>query len=193
MKKYFAEALGAFLLSFAVISSLHGSFPVATPVIAGLPLALVVYSIGWLSGAHINPAVTIGLWSIKKINTMTAIRYIVAQFVGAGIALLLGRYLGFNSQLVVANTGPVAFAEFIGTVFFTFGIASVVHEKSPAAVSGLVVGGSLLLGLSLASVASNAILNPAVAFGIGSFGWAYVLAPVAGSLVGMRLFKWLAV
>ena len=192
MKKYFAEALGAFLLSFAVISSLHSSFPVATPLVAGLTLALVVYSIGWLSGAHINPAVTIGVWSIKKIDSLTAIRYIIAQFIGAGIAFYLARYLDINATLSVANTPLVFFSEFIGTIFFTFGIASVVLGKVPADVHGAVVGGSLLLGLSLAAVGSNGILNPAVAFGIGSWGWAYALAPVAGSLVGMRVFRWLS-
>jgi hypothetical protein len=57
---------------------------------------------------------------------------------------------------------------------------------------GVVVGGSLLLGLSIASnVGSNGILNPAVAFALGSFNMSYVLGPIAGALVGFNLFKFL--
>ncbi|MSU75170.1 MAG: hypothetical protein EXS55_01505 [Candidatus Magasanikbacteria bacterium] len=191
MKKYFAEGLGTFLLSFVVIASLHGTFPVSTPLLAGLTLGLMVYVIGSISGAHINPAVTVGIWSIGKIKTPEAIKYIFAQFIGAGVALYLGRYLGWETTLSVANTARVIFAEFIGTAFFTLGIAAVVLGKVPTDVHGVVIGGSLLLGLSLAALGSNAVLNPAVALGIGSFSWSYVVAPIIGSVAGMNVFRWL--
>jgi glycerol uptake facilitator-like aquaporin len=87
----------------------------------------------------------------------------------------------------------IAFAELLGTFFFTFGIASVVYGKTPSAMSGVVVGGSLLLGISIAALlGSNGVLNPAVAFGIGSFGFAYVFGPIVGSILGMQAYKYLA-
>ena len=89
IKKYLAEALGTFTLALVVALSIVTKFPIATPILAGLVLMLFVYSIGHISGAHINPAVTIGLWSIKKIKTNEALAYIVSQFIGAGIALFL--------------------------------------------------------------------------------------------------------
>ena len=89
MKKYIAEMLGTFGLTLAVSISLASLFPVSTPVIAALTLGLLVYSLGAISGTHINPAVTIGLWSLKKIATKDAVFYIVSQFLGAGLALWL--------------------------------------------------------------------------------------------------------
>lgn len=66
MNKYIAEAIGTFALTLAVGLSLAGEFPVSTPILAALTLGLFVYSVGHLSGTHLNPAVTIGAWSIKK-------------------------------------------------------------------------------------------------------------------------------
>lgn len=191
MKKYIAEGFGTFCLALAVGVSLASLFPVSTPVIAALTLGLLVYTIGTISGTHINPAVTIGLWSLKKISTRDAGWYIIAQFIGAALALFFVRTLVHPTLLPIANTFNVFLAELVGTFFFTFGIAAVVYEKVPAALSGIVVGGSLLLGISLAAPLSNGILNPAVAWGIGSFSVMYVLGPIVGSLLGMNALAWL--
>ena len=68
-KKLIAEALGTFTLTLAVIASIQsGAAPIPTPAVAGLVVALFVYTVGWISGAHFNPAVTIGLWVGKHIN-----------------------------------------------------------------------------------------------------------------------------
>lgn len=193
IKKYLVEALGTMALTLVVALSIVGKFVVPTPVVAALCLGLFVYTIGHISGAHINPAVTIGAWAIKKINNQDAIAYIVAQFVGAVIAAIVVTYtVGFPVVSSVSNSWLVGFAELLGTFFFTFGIASVVYGKTPSALSGVVVGGSLLLGITIsASMGANGILNPAVAFGIKSLSTMYVLAPIVGSALGMWAYKYL--
>jgi len=190
MKKYFAEALGTFALSFVVGLSIAGLFPVPTPILAALVLGLFVYSIGHISGAHINPAVTIGAWSIGKISLHDAIGYVISQFIGAFVAWSLLSSLEHSSVLTVSGDVMIGFAELLGTFFFTFGIASVVYGKTPSQMSGLVVGGSLLLGITISALlGANGVLNPAVAFGIGSFGLMYVLGPILGSVLGMQVYK----
>lgn len=193
MKKYIAEALGTMTLALVVGLSLSGSFPVSTPVLAGLVLALFVYSVGHVSGTHINPAVTIGLWSIGKIQINDAIMYIIAQFVGALVAMIIVSKTVGAAVLTVSGGSPILIAELLGTFFFAFGIASVVYGKTPNDASGLVVGGSLLLGITVAALlGSNGVLNPAVAFGIGSFNLMYLLGPIIGSVLGMQAYKKLA-
>lgn len=192
MRKYVAEFIGTFTLTFVVILSLSsGSFPLATPFVAALTLLLFVYSIGGISGSHINPAVTTGLLAIGKIDIKDAVFYIVSQFIGAAAAIGLSRLLGV--QLPVSGAGAdstVLLAEALGTFFFTFGIASVALGRAHETVSGVVVGGSLLLGLGVAVlIGSGGILNPAVAFGLQSFSIPYVIGPILGSVFGMLVYR----
>lgn len=192
MKKYLAECVGTFGLTLAVLVSLSGSGAVPTPVIAALTLCLFVYSIGHISGAHLNPAVTVGLFSLGNISFKDAVAYIVSQVLGAIAAMYIGGAMAHGAAVLALNTPAVFFAECIGMFFFAFGIASVVRGKVPTQLSGIVVGLSLLLGISLASVLSNGVLNPAVALGIGSFSWAYLFGPIAGSMLGMWVFMFVA-
>ena len=193
MKKYIAEGLGTFVLTLVVLLSSGGYFSIATPLLAGLVLGLFVYSIGHISGSHLNPAVTIGMWSIGKIDSVDAVYYIVVQLVGALFALFLGSQFIVLPIVSVSPSLLVGIAEAFGTFFFTFGIASIVYGKAPHHMSGVVIGGSLLLGISIASlIGSNGIINPAVALGIRSFGCMYVLGPIIGSILGMNLYKYLA-
>ena len=195
MKKYVGEAVGTGVLTMVVALALAGTFAVSVPVLAALTLGLFVYSMGHLSGTHINPAVTVGAWSIGKISTDDMIKYVIAQTIGAGAALLLVQALiAETADLVVADGLMIGVAEMIGTALFTFGIASVVFGKTPAVMSGAVIGGSLLLGIAVAAlIGSNGVLNPAVALGIGSFNIMYVLGPILGSVLGMNVYKRLAV
>lgn len=193
MKTYITEAIGTFALTLVVALSLAGSFPISTPALAALTLGLFVYSVGHISGTHINPAVTLGLLSLRKIPTKQAVGYILAQFAGAAVATgIVAQTVGLAS-LVVEGTSTVFWAELIGTAFFAFGIASVVYGKVTSALSGVVIGGSLLLGITLAALlGSNGVLNPAVAFGIGSFNLIYILGPIIGSVIGMQVYKRIA-
>ncbi len=195
MKKYIAEFLGTFTLSLLVALSIAHIIPVPTPVLAGLVLMFFVYSIGHISGSHINPAVTLGLLSIKKISQKEAMHYLIAQFLGGFVALgvmsmLTNTEIAFDT---IANTGPlVLMAEIAGMFLFSFGIASVVYGNSDKALSGIMVGTSLTLGILCAVlIGSNGVLNPAVALGIKSMNLIYLFGPIVGSMLGMRAYSYL--
>ncbi len=192
--KYIAEIIGTFGLTSAVILSLTTQSTITTAVVAALTLGLFVYSIGHISGAHLNPAVTIGAWSIKKIHSRDAAFYIVSQLIGALLALgFLANSNIYTEGIYVSEALGVIVAELIGMFFFSFGIASVVYGKTPNAMSGVVVGGSLLLGITFAiGLGSNGVLNPAVALGIGSLGLSYLVGPIAGAILGMQAYKMVA-
>jgi glycerol uptake facilitator-like aquaporin len=194
--KYIAEFVGTFALSFVVLAAVSQvlPLPVAVPVIAGLTLGLFVYTIGGVSGAHINPAVTIGLWSIRKINNRDAFGYIVAQIFAAAVAIVLARTLAMATPVAapVAFIPSLFFAEALGAFFFAFGIAAVVYSKVADQMSGVVVGGSLLLGILLASFAGSAgILNPAVAFALNAVSIMYIFGPIVGAVVGFHAYRYI--
>ena len=92
LPKYLAELFGTFGLALAVSLAAAGSY-LPTPVIAALTLGLFVYTIGHISGTHLNPAITAGALSIGKIRWQEAIGYWVAQFLGAGLAFYLSGQL----------------------------------------------------------------------------------------------------
>jgi len=195
-KRYFAEFVGTFTLSFVVLGAVvTGNAAIAIPVAAALTLALFVYSIGQISGAHINPSVTIAQWSVRKISNHDAISYIVAQAAGAALAVIVGHLFGLNFPGALGATAwstKAFFAEALGAFVFNFGIASVVHGKVTEHTSGLVVGGSLLLGIIIASVAgSAAILNPAVAGALSALSVVYVFAPIVGAIAGAHAYRYL--
>lgn len=192
MKQYLAEFLGALVLTLVVLTTSVNGFALATPLAAALTLALCVYTLGPISGCHINPAITLGLWSIGKIKSWKVLNYIVAQVLGAGAAVLIFKSLGVSMpSLVSSDTLMVGWAELVGTFFFGLGVAAVVSHKVPSDFSGAVVGGSLLLGIALAATVSLGVLNPAVALGLNLLSFAYILGPIIGSILGMQAYRWL--
>lgn len=193
MKKYLAELLGTFTLALVVILSSSGLFPVPTALLAAFTLLLFVYTIGPLSGSHINPAVTVGLLALRKIEQKDAAFYIIFQLLGAWLAMMLALRLGMSAVPAPSETVSVAFAEGLGMFFFAFGIASVATGRVSSSLSGMVVGGSLLLGAAIAALSgSMGILNPAVALGLHSFYPVYILGPVSGSILGMLFYQYLS-
>ncbi len=191
-----AEYVGTFSLTFAVLASVNGvlgSF-VPTPVIAAITLFLAVLTIGKLSGAHINPGITIGLWSLKKMDIAQAVSYIVAQVAGAFSAAAIVNTL-MRGDMITLQAGEadarIFLAETIGMIFFSFGVAAAVLNEYKGIDAAAVVGGSLLLGIIMASVLSNAILNPAVALALNSANVVYLLAPLVGSMIGMNLYAYI--
>lgn len=193
LRHCFAELLGTFLLAFLVHLSIGAHFPVPTPIIAGLTLGLIVYMLGGISGAHVNPAVTIALASIGKISWKEAGFYVLFQFIGGGLALFFGKgLLGTALTLTAATSMPILVAEAIGAAILVLGVSSVVYGKAPHDASGLTIGTALALGALAASVQSNGVLNPAVALGIGSLSVAYVLGPIIGGIIAAQVYRALA-
>jgi glycerol uptake facilitator protein len=196
-QKLVAEFFGTTTLAFTILASL--SVPtqlISTPIIAGLVLMLFVYSISAISGAHLNPAVTVGAWAINKIPTKEALLYIIVQCLGGFAAYVLAFNLftdipSFGGGLV-AESYTDLFAEFVGMIVFSFGIASVIYKKTNETASGLVVGGSFTLGIVLALAAgSSGILNPAVGIAIGIVSFSNIAGALLGSVVGMHLYRYL--
>lgn len=189
-----AEFFGTALLTSAVLAQANSNvivnktwFVAAT---AGATLGILVLTIGKISGAHVNPAVTLGLWTLRKIETTTALVYVASQLLGAAVALRLFQF--FQNDVVQNSAGTfewrIFVAEAIGTLVFTFGIAAVVTQKLEGFKAAYTVGGSLTIGVLIAATASNGILNPAVALGLNSWSWTYAVAPLLGAVVGMNLY-----
>jgi aquaporin Z len=196
-KKYLTEFIATGLFALAIgVSAFNPAF-MAAPVIAGITLALFVYVFGSISGTHINPAVTLGLLSLRKISVKDAVGYIVAQLLGGLAALYIGKLfvpeLGAIPAGTIEITTMVFFAEMIGAIVFGMGIAAAVYDKVSKSLSGAVIGGSLVIGLGIAaSAGSLGILNPAVAITIGAFNFVYIAGPIAGMLIGMQFYKWVS-
>lgn len=196
-QKLLAEGFGTGLLAFVVITSTTTLPIIATPVQAALVLGLLVYTIGSVSGCHINPAVTAGLWSIGKIERPEALRYIVAQCLGGLGAVLLSSVIygvGGLSFALAPESMTVFAAEVMGTAVLTFGVASVFSGRVNSTMSGLVIGGSLLLGIAIAvQLGSAGILNPALALALGSLNLSYVFGALVGGVLGTRIYQRLIV
>jgi glycerol uptake facilitator-like aquaporin len=150
--------------------------------------------LGRVADVHLNPVVTLGLWTLRRIDTMRAVVNIVIQFLGGLVAWTLSEYL-LNAPLKnIANANfdwRVLTAEAVGALVFTFGVAAALYEGYRGLKYAVTVGGSLALGVMLASFSSNALLNPAVALGVQSWSFAYLAGPLLGALVGMNLYAML--
>lgn len=194
MKSFLAELLGTYLLSIVVISGVSSSTtPLPVPVLASLTLMLMVYIFGSISGAHINPAITLGLYWNRKIDLFTMLKYWIAQVSGAMIARWMAiRFFKLDWSIEVTNTIPVMWGEIIGTAILAFAVSTVVWGIIKDYASGAIIGTGLLLGILVASNSSNAILNPAVAIALNSMSMYYVVGPLLGGILGMyigRYFK----
>lgn len=190
VRKYLAEFIGTFFLVLIVSSSITNSFAIPTPTLAALMLGIFVYTIGSISGCHLNPAVTLGLMSLKKIKFKEALNYVLAQLLGATLALFVARVFEASPELVISDNTSVYYAELLGMVIFTFGISAVVLGQIDSKLNGIIVGTSLFLGLAVAStLGSAALLNPAVMLGLAISSPSYFMAEVLGSVIGFNLYK----
>jgi aquaporin Z len=189
-----AEFLGTGALTLLVLSVQRSTIgvPFFVAGAAGLIVILMTLSVGAISGGYFNPALTIGLWTTRKVTTLRTILYIAAQLLGAWGAYYLYTYLVKNSLQPVGGhfTGRILVAEAVGTALFTFGFASAIYQGFNRAVSASVAGLSLMLGIIAASPAAIGLLNPAVALGARAWVWGtYVLGPVIGAVIGVNLYS----
>jgi glycerol uptake facilitator-like aquaporin len=188
-----AEIMGTAVLTGTILAVSRSAIgvPYFVALGVGLAMAMLVLLVGNASGAHVNPAVTVGLWSARKVSTVRALVYIAAQFLGALAAYSLYNYLvptGLQNIAGPEFEWPVLVAELVGTFVFTFGVAAAVFNGYEGGQKAATIGGSLAVGIIIAGIASNGILNPAAALGVDSWSKAYVIGPLIGGVIGMNLF-----
>ena len=204
-----AEAIGTFCLVFLgtgsiVISHIAPQQLNATGVslVFGLAVLAVVYSIGHISGAHINPAVTIGFFAAGRLSKDEVPRYITAQLAGAVLASFLVKILFGQETTSLGGTIPSegfwqesVILEFILTAVLMFVIMGVATDhRAQGTMAGVAIGGFIMLAALFAGPISGASMNPARSFGPAliswnfSFHWIYWLAPLLGSFCGARVY-----
>lgn len=190
-----AEFLGTAILAVtAIAAASYFNFTAAwyVSIAAGTTLAVIVALIGRVSGAHVNPAITLGLWTLKKIPTTQAIVYISSQLLGGAVALAFVEYVTSTDILSVGATsiiGNVFVAEMVGSAVFGMGVASAVTQKLEGFYLSFTVGASLMIGILIASNGGNGFINPAVALANNAWDITTVIAPLLGSIVGMNIYS----
>lgn len=188
-----AEFLGTALLTLAVLAVSKSTIgiPYFVSIAAGLVVATVTLTLGAVSGAHLNPIVTIGLWSVRRIKTLPAVVYVAAQLLGGIAAYYLFTYfIGQTWNNVGDFEGRILVAEAVGAFIFSLGWAAVVFQKLEGGKAAAVVGMSLMLAILVSAAGAGGIVNPAVALGVRSWVWGtYVLGPVLGAIIGFNLYS----
>lgn len=206
MKKYIAEAVGTMLLTLVAcgIAVTSGVDLVATSLAFGLVIVAAAYSIGNVSGCHINPAVSIALFVAGKMTLKECLRYIAAQIVGAFVGslllgLLLGKFSALGANGLVGDTSIWAAlaVEVILTFIFTTTILGVTDKKENGHVTGIVIGLTLVLvhlfGLPLTGTSVNPArsLAPAILQGGAALSnvWIFIVAPIVGAVMAGLFYK----
>src|SRR3954468_1971696 len=205
---YFAEFLGTLVLVLAITglvsaSAVTGLSLTNLALVHALALMGIVYSIGSISGAHVNPAVTLGLLTIRKITGRDAGIYIVMQALGgiAGALLAKSFFLGRGAlvnygapgvsdrYLQGGSIGLAFLAEAIGAFLIVWAVmGTAVNPTAPKGVAGAAIGGALALGVLIFGPATGASFNPArwfgpaLASGTWTDAWLYILAPIVGAV-----------
>jgi MIP family channel proteins len=209
IRRALAEGLGTFFLVLvgpgAVMLNAYSGGALGAVGI-GLAFAWVVlamiFSLGHLSGAHINPAVTIAFWSIRRFPAREVLPYIVAQCGGAVLAaftlrLLLGSVGAMGATLPHIGIGRSFLVEFLFSFVLMFVIMAVATDERvadgfAAVAVGLTVGFCALLGPMTGSSMNPArSLGPAVAGGGWQGHWLYWVAPITGMLAAARSYEFL--
>lgn len=211
MKKYLAEILGTFLLVFigtgsVVLGGLGSALPLAQGFIGlafGIGVIAAAYAVGPVSGAHLNPAVSLGAFLAGRMPAGDLVGYIVAQVIGGIIATLaIIAIVGFGHPGGYAASGwgagytstQAIIAEIIATFVFVTVILGVTAAQHTSAFAGLVIG-LTLAALHFAFIpVSGSSLNPARSIGPALFSgaeamsvlWVYIVAPlIGGALAGI--------
>jgi aquaporin Z len=219
MNKYFAELVGTFVLVFggvgsAVLAGSHIGFAGISAAF-GLSLLAMVYTIGPISGCHVNPAVTLGVFLARKINAKDAAFYMVAQVIGAiiasGVILFIANGLPGGYSAAASGMGADGYglhspdhyslaagfaAEVVLTMFLVLTVLGVTDVAAPVGFAGLAIGLVLTLIHLVGIPITNTSVNPARSIGPALFvgGWAlqqlwmFIVAPFVGAVVAAVVY-----
>jgi aquaporin Z len=224
-KKYLAEFFGTLWLVLggcgsAVISAAFPGVGIGLLGVAlafGLTVLTMVYAIGHISGCHLNPAVTVGLWAGGRIKANDVLPYIISQVLGgiagAGILYLIASgQMGFDISGGMASNGygehsPGGYSllsgfvsEVVMTFFFLFVILGATDERAPKGLAGIAIGLTLTLIHLISIPVTNTSVNPARSTGPAIFvgGWAisqlwlFWIAPIIGAVLAGFIYPMIA-
>lgn len=214
MKRYICELIGTMVLvlfgcgSAAIAGAALGNLGIAMAF--GLSIVAMAYVIGDISGCHINPAVSIGMWIDGRMELKDLVMYIIFQCIGAiiGTALLailinsapsLGGYMatglgqnGFGAASSVGiNLYGALITEIILTFVFVFTVLGVTRSEKTSAIAGIVIGLTLafvhIMGIPLTGTSVNPARSLAPALFMGGVAleqvWVFIVAPVVGAII----------
>ena len=219
MKRYICELIGTMVLvlfgcgSAAIAGTVLGTVGIALAF--GLSIVAMAYVIGDISGCHINPAVSIGMWIDGRMETKDLILYIIFQCIGAiiGIGLLatliscadLGGYMatglgqnGFGAASAVGlNLYGALLTEIILTFVFVFTVLGVTRSEKTSAIAGIVIGLTLafvhIMGIPLTGTSVNPARSLAPALFMGGTAlqqvWVFLVAPAIGGIIAGLVHK----
>jgi len=202
MNKYIAEFIGTFFLVLTIgCTGIGASAGVIAPLAIGAALMVMVFAGGHISGAHYNPAVTLGVLIRGKLKAADVIPYWIAQCVAAAVAaIVVSKILraGVAVTPIAPKLGPALLAEFL----FTFALVYVVLNAATAegtsgnSFYGLAIGMTVMTGAFAVGDISGGAFNPAVAIGISILGistwnniWIYLGADFAAALAAAVVFN----
>ncbi|QIX60082.1 aquaporin [Hymenobacter sp. BT18] len=209
-QKYVSEALGTFAIIFCGTGAIvinqetHGAIThVGVATTFGLIVMAMIYALGGISGAHFNPAVTVAFAAARTFAWGQVLPYIGSQLAGATLASALLRYLFPGNALLGATlpAGPVGQSlvlELVLTFLLMLVILSVAQgSREQGLFAGLAIGSVVLLEAMFAGPICGASMNPARSFGPALVSghlehlWLYVVAPTAGALGAVLIWRFL--
>lgn len=220
MRKYLAELIGTFALVFFGVGSvvLAGKYVgfLGIAFAFGLTLLILVYTIGPISGCHVNPAVTLGMLVVGRIKAMDAVAYIVAQCIGAAIgaglvlSIAVGIPGGYNAGAMGLGTNGYGtyspggydllsafIAETVLTFFFLLVIIGSTSKEAPAGFAGAAIGLTLVAIHIVGIPVDGTSVNPARSLGpalyVGGHAisqlWLFWVAPILGGVIAALTWK----
>ncbi|ARP37684.1 MULTISPECIES: aquaporin Z [Vibrio] len=223
MNRYIAEMFGTFWLVLGGCGSavLAAAFPdvgiglLGVSLAFGLTVLTMAFAIGHISGCHLNPAVTIGLWSGGRFDAKDVAPYIIAQVIGGIIAggvlfVIASGQAGFDAAASgFASNGygehsPGGYSltaalvcEVVMTMVFLFVIMGATDSKAPAGFAPIAIGLCLTLIHLISIPVTNTSVNPARSTGVAVFVgdwavsqlWLFWIAPIIGAVIGAAIYK----
>lgn len=212
IRRCLAEFIGTFLLVFAgpgavVINTVSGGGVTSLGIglSFGLAVMAAIYSIGHLSGAHINPAVTVAFALSRHFPWPLVPGYVVAQLAGAcaasGVHLLLfGNVAHLGASLPTGSSLQALGLEIVLTLFLMFVISAVATDvRAVGQAAAIAIGGYVALAATFAGPVAGASMNPARSFGpalvsgVWSQHWIYWVGPIVGAILGAFLYRFVRV